>query len=303
MVLHPMWRSFPRRYRWPLDSARGRVEVGLACLALGGCAQLLGYGDEVTLAKPVVDGGVRPDAPGDAGPGVPADAEELRPFCERFASPPEFCSSFDGPSYLAGWEVGPSENGALERETAQPLSAPASLRVVVPGTGVPNLGPAVAFPAVADQRIGISTEFAIRVDAAPGPGSVAVAALPYFTAVSGAPPSYLLQFTLEVQPGGGVAFGLTEVDTTTSATLVHPIPGAAAMGVWSRVKVDLQLASAAASASNTLRVSVNDQERVSGSLSLAPGSGVPNVGVGISYTNAPTAAWTLTYDDVAVDHR
>src|SRR4051794_11829927 len=96
--------------------------VGLACAS---CTLIVGYGDPVALAPPR-DGGTIDE---EGVPSPETGAEGSVPFCESLATKPTFCTGFDGPSYLAGWNSSDVTNVRLERDTSIVESAPASLRV------------------------------------------------------------------------------------------------------------------------------------------------------------------------------
>ncbi len=279
-----------------------RAGLVVLCLGVAACATVLGYGDPVSLAS--VDGGAVAEAGATPDAGAPeASIDASKAFCESLADKPLFCTSFDGPTFDQGFTDQSRENGDFSRSTDAPLSAPACLRLHTTGAGAPVVGVGLDAPSF-EGKTGLTMRewMAIRVDEAPVDGS-AVIGLAYLTMVPSSPPLYLLQLTARSAPGGGVVLALNEVENATSAGREHPFASPITRSAWARVRVELVLASGAASAANTVKAYVDDKLALDTSLALAPGTGMPGMALQIDYTSAAADVWTVSFDDVAFDLR
>jgi len=255
---------------------------------LTGCAALLGYGDPVELA---------PDAGAEGGADGGADV----PFCESRSPKPMFCSSFDGPSLLAGWGGSNANNTRLERDTSEHVSAPASLRVsLARGSPTPDVVGAVYvdFEAFQEKPFSATIGFDVRVEAAAPVSALAVIATPIVLARPGGP-TYLLQLVCRpLADGTTVSLSLVEVAIQAGGSSEHRSSQSLQMKRWAHVDLDVTLA-----AQRSARLAVDGVAGFEGPLVLPTGSGAPGSSFGFSTVGDDATAWTFGLDNVTVDLR
>jgi hypothetical protein len=270
-------------------------------LLLGACAScsvLLGYGDPVELAARDASD-ASPDAPTEAAPEGGA-GEAGVPFCESQVPQPTFCTSFDGPSYLAGWDPsGTPKNVRVERDAVNFASAPASLRVAFDRTTGGGASGAVGIDFVAfdgkpfTATVGVD----VRVEAAAPQGALAVISDLLLVSTNGGP-SYLLQLVCRPLPdGASVSVGLVEVPLPSGASTEHGSSGRLTLGRWSRV----QLVASGAGSGNHARLAIDGAPVFDGALVIPMGTGVPGSNFGITAVDTGTTAWAFNLDNVTID--
>ena len=267
-----------------------------ALLALGGCTLLLGYGDEVELAR---DAGA-PDSPGIAADASGADVSDERPFCERQSPRPTFCASFDGPGYLSEWQASDTNNARLDRDTSSFVSGPASLRISLDrkDDGFVAAAPSADFAAWADRPFSVAIGFDVQIEAAAPLETFVVMASPIVMYVPGRA-SYLIQFTGRLLADGStVAVSIVEVTNSPDASREHSSAVSLQIGKWAHVDLTMALSGP----DNSARLAIDGAVGFEGPLALTA-AGAPSTSFGLATVSADTTTWTYRFDNVTLDFR
>ncbi len=267
-----------------------------ALLAFGGCTLLLGYGDEVELAR---DAGTS-DAPAIAADASGADVADDRPFCARQSPRPTFCASFDGPAYLSEWQASVSNNARLDRDTTSFVSGPASLRISLDrkDDGMVTAGPSADFAAWADRPFSVAIGFDIQIEAAAPLETFVVMASPIVMFVP-TRATYLIQFTGRLLADGStVAVSIVEVTMNPEASREHPSALSLQVGKWAHVDLTMALAGS----NNAARLAIDGAVGFEAPLALTAG-GTPSTSFGLATVSADTTTWTYRFDNVTLDFR
>lgn len=268
-----------------------------AVFALGGCTLLLGYGDEVQLAR---DGGTGDATGGELDALAPEGSPDTRPFCERQSPRPTFCASFDGPGFLSEWNDSFATNARLDRDTSSFVSGPASLRISLDRKDDGNVtaAPSAEFGAWADKPFSVAIGFDIQIEAAAPANTFVVFASPIVMAVPGRA-SYLIQLTgRALADGSTIALGLVEVTNVPDASREHASSVPLQIGKWTHVDLTMALAGT----SNSARLAVDGAVGFEGPLELNA-TGTPNTSLGLATVSPDTTTWTYRFDNVTLDFR
>jgi hypothetical protein len=266
-------------------------------LVLGGCALVLGYGDEVELDR---DAGVF-DASSEASPVEASLPPDTRPFCEARSPKPTLCASFDGPSLLSEWtESETSNNVRLDRDTSSYVSPSASLRVSLARVDNGRVSGAVgaSFDAWANKAFSVTIGFDIQIEAAAPADASAVIATPIAFSVPGRA-SYLAQ--LVGRPlADGSTIGLSLVEVTTSPDEARPHASSASLQIGKWTHIDLTMA--LAGANNSARLALDGAVGYEGPLELLA-SGTPFTRFGLAAADPAATSWAYRVDNVTLDFR
>ena len=287
-----------------LRASRGRfldLAIRVTALVTVACTSL----DGLTGKDPDTrDDGTLPDrskGPGNAdtlepepGPGGdPPAAERAERFCETNTA--TFCADFEA-DLMTGW----SSRAGTHGDTLHLDNAFVAVTEAVAAGFVPRAY--LRKDIRAEEHEGkndVRYTFSVRIDqlgATPTKGGT-LAAIAFGTG------AYVTELLLNVFADGRTVLaarsqtGEGDAGSTAMAYKEHPLPAFAA-GAWRRVEIRVDRAGQA------VAVSIDGAEGLAPTPTRAPlPAGPLTVFAGVSYADPPAAAWTVRYDDIAVDVR
>ncbi len=264
------------------------VLATLGALECGLFPSLDGLSSGEPDASPTSDAATA-DAPG-------ADAADGGRWCDSLSPKPMFCDDFDDQGPLTRWtDQFVREDASVGRDPSAFTSSPNALLALSPAAQNPSS--AVVYLETADTKSKVHVAYDMRIDARDP--SVGYAEINY------------IRFDLSTVPFAiylRVYDGTSSTSTLTSEAYLadggipaHDVPlsGSPRFDAWTRVAVDLDLASTP----HTLSITVDGQP--AGSQTLEPdlySPGPVRVNLGIGYTGYPTTgAWSIRYDNATID--
>gem|GEM_PF-1926549 len=223
----------------------------------------------------------RPDAPSEAG----------ATFCETLTPAPRFCDDFDDGDVDDDWAVRNVLGGStLELDPASYASSPTSMHVTTKALDAAQSGPAHLRTTVTGAVSRVKLAFGVRIETNP---AVTKGALALATLDVSASHFFTLYLRDAPQDGSEPAAILEEIDGATVRR--HALTKLPAMGVWTRVTIDVDLGAGVAS------VLLGTEKALDAAVvSAIPGTEA-TIRVGAVYLFGPADAFEAGFDDVVVD--
>ena len=262
--------------------------TALTATLLGACAlfpSLGGLSDENDAAQLDVADAAKTDGPiegGDAGR-----------WCDSLSPAPMFCDDFDDQGPLTRWTDSFVRAGAtIGRDGTDFQSSPNALLALSPPANSPS--GAYVYLDTASTKSKVHIAYDMRIDARDT--SVGYAEINYVIIAAPIP----IDFYMRVFDDPSSITTMTSEANVDGGVLAHDVPlaGAPRFDAWTRVTVDIDLATA-----HAMTVTIDGQTAGTQSLEsnlYAPGP--MTVRVGIGYTGSPTTSdWRIRYDNATID--
>jgi hypothetical protein len=224
-----------------------------------------------------------------------ADAGDGGRWCDSLVPAPMFCDDFDDQGFFSRWTNTLTANGgSVSRDTSAFQSAPNSLLSLAPASS--SSVQAAVYLEATTTKSKVHAAYDMRIDARdPAVGYAEVNYIHFYT------PGLEFAFYMRVYNNTGPSTITSEAYLADGGIPSHDVPlaGSSTFAAWTRVDVDVDLASS----THMLTVKLDNQiagQQVLESNLYAPGP--VRVTVGTGYTGHPTtSAWTIRYDNATID--
>ncbi len=283
--------------------------LGGAAVAAGCSATLdfdaLSNGEATNVGdsgKPATDSG----GSGTTGGGGAAGDSATSTYCRSLNPTPTFCDDFDDTNPLPAnrWSATDQMGGAITVDSLASVSPSMSLLAKTSTALAGSLAHAIRrkeFAAFADTKAGFRIDFDMRIEDIDPANQ---AQITVFAMLFGLENDYY-QLVMNVDVTGGV-FSLKMAENAYAADAsgyqAHGFAGPAPLqNKWLHAHIEIDVRSPSGTDGNALRVSIDGKSQFDGSLSVPLKGKAPRVEMGIGYVKAPSAPWTIRYDNIVAD--
>lgn len=281
--------------------------VSLLCIAPGGCF------DFPSTSAPSDAGSDSPSQPtpdgggDDAGGATGSDAGTFS--CASLKPQPTFCDDFDGPSEPRGWDLLEQTNGQVTVDSLAIPPAPSmpnSLLAAASAAAGTEADALKQFSTYAGEAVHITASFEMNVQQVDSSPSGQIIAFEVIFKNSSSTFNQIVLNLNSLGSTGGVSAQIAEnaqgVDGGEAGYNSYPLPDHPPTKAWTKVDVDLVVASPNGSAANKITVTLDgktelDQQALQNALQ----GGSPWVHLGIGYEAPGTSGWAVRYDNFVFD--
>jgi hypothetical protein len=284
-------------------AARPALVVSVALAACVGC---FNFG---SVSGGTADGGpdsgnVPEGGGGEGGGGVDGGGS----FCASLSPTPTFCDDFDEATSPTGWDQIIQNNGAVTVDSLLAFSKPGSMLAetsAAVGGQQTEADVLKQFASLQGKAIQISASFEMNVQTWDPSSSGQILA---FEIIFKNSSSTFNQIVLNLNSLGasGVSAQIAEnaqgADGGEAGYNSYPLSTHPPTKTWTKVEVDLVIASPTSAASNVITVKLDGATQLSQQALQVPlQGGSPWVHMGIGYVATPAGAWAVRFDDLVVD--
>ncbi len=224
-----------------------------------------------------------------------ADAADGGRWCDSLVPAPMFCDDFDDQGFFSRWtNTLTSNGGSVSRDTSAFRSSPNALLALSPASS--SSVQATVYLEATTTKSKVHAAYDMRIDARDtAVGYAEINYIHFFT------PGLEFGFYLRVYNTAGASTITSEAYLADGGVPSHDVPlsGTSRFDAWTRVEVDVDLASSTHMLTVTLDGQPAAQQPLESNL-YAPGP--VRVSVGTGYTGHPTTgAWSIRYDNATID--